>query len=100
MKKTSRKTVKRADRKSVSYRLTAVEDLRVAHELKTENQGRTPATLTAYAKHALLDHHRLAAIEGKVRNLKEIVGNGDNVNADWVAEQLGRILDQHPRVSA
>lgn len=71
MKKTSKKTVKRADKKSVSYRLTNDQLYQVEMDLELENESRGafPASLAAYAKQALLEHRRLASVEARLRAL-------------------------------
>lgn len=88
MKKTSKKTVRRVDNKSISFRLTEDEMATVRIHLGVESAGRPPVSMAAYAKHALLDHRRLRAMEKHVRNLKQEIGDGKDSNGDWIAGEL------------
>lgn len=99
MKKTSRKTLRamtnRADRKSVSYRLTDDEFRPVDLDLKRENStGRPEITLAAYAKHALLLHSPLSQTVSRVIELKNDIARGtsDSVPRIFIVEQLADIL--------
>src|SRR5678815_2432583 len=71
MKKTSKKTLKRADKKSVSYRLTSDQLLQAEGDLWLENESRGafPVSLTAYAKQSLLEHQRRRRLEIGLREL-------------------------------
>src|SRR5678816_4299846 len=93
MNKTSKKTVKRADNKSVSFRLTKGELNAVTQDLKHENQGRTPTTLTAYAKHALLEHHRLAAVEMRLIALHKQAKHVADNHAQDIVESVDGAQD-------
>lgn len=97
MKKTSKKTIKRKDHKSISYRLQADELGPVEHDLGRENgTGRPAITLAAYAKHALLFHGPLNQIVVKLSGLRATLARADYdddvVRRDWLLAQLDEIL--------